>query len=661
MSNGREDLEDTEDVTSQQPACVSCRSKKQKCSRGNPCQACQAAGIQCLYVKRRIPGTKPGFYENITKRLEQLESIVVGQSMLFSMKNPDLQYGTESPSLDQVASGVKLALQNVSTSPVSNGSISGSDTHKRLLQDNKPDHERPVKIARNLINEFDVETFLPPDDILQDLCGHYFREIHPYIPILHEKSFLETLFLPNRTTIILQAITAVTVKFTNMSLRQQDFYYQRCRNAVVLAAMDRFSVDTLQASIIIAYHTLGSGKGPRSWSIISSATRIVEQLGLSEEEEDMDQTNLLNRVGFLKLSKNLAEKEARRRIFWSIFQMDRFCSVTTGWNTSLTSTEVKRLLPIEGHLWRDNISKKTRYFNISDNDVDPTDENDALGGYAYCIEAVECLSRVASFLLKEKVDFSTSNGVKSWFNRFQELDSMLVRWKTFLPPKWQFASVIVDGKLDENLTLAHVTHNASVILLHQNVAFPPAELNITLMSHSSTQTCIAAATEITTIMTNFLTHVAREVSPQFSFLIFVAARTFLTESLRNKSPLNPNFDTLVSSLKEMSRRWCANGSKVENLASKFATRLEIAKNMKSPIDAKEAVFAEDDEDSPTLSLSSPPIIDVFKSHFLQEVNQGSFDSSALNNLNFSTVSNIDQTSTDMDHIFTWQGYPDKTI
>jgi hypothetical protein len=644
--------EDSEDVPSQ-PACIACRNKKQKCSRGNPCRSCLVSGSQCFYIERKPRGARPGHYENIIKRLDHLESIVIGQSMMFSTRYALPDSGSAlPPTMDQVTDRVTNTLEmNYSRA------VSGQKRSQESITDNN-DEGHTTKLRKQSF-EYDIDNFLPPDDLLQEVCIHYFREIHPWIPILHEKTFRPTILSHDRTTIILQAITAVSVKFTTLPFDLQDMYYQKCRRAVVLASMDRFSLETLQANIIIAYDTIGSGKGPRSWSIISSATRIVEQLGLAEEEDEMDKDKLLNRIGLLQPSKSLAEKESRRRLFWSIFQMDRFCSVVTGWNTSLTSTDVRRLLPVEGHYFRNSISKRTRYFNISDHEVDSTDENDALGGYAYCIEAVECLSRVASFLLKERVVFTSSDGIKAWFNRFQALDSMLVRWKMFLPAKWQHASIQFDGKLDENLTLAHVTHNTSVVLLHHNIAYPPPELNITLPSQSSAQTCIAAATEITTIMSNFLANLPGEVSPQFSFLLFVAARTFLTDSLRNNTPLSPNFESLLSSIKEISRRWCANGSRTDNLAKKFALRLEMARNMKSPIDSKATVFQEEEDGGLMSSLASPPIADVFNSNFLEEAIRGEMIANSKRSNSETSIFDVDPSSNELDLIFTWQGSESK--
>ncbi|KAH8556082.1 fungal-specific transcription factor domain-containing protein [Umbelopsis sp. PMI_123] len=640
---------DGENEVSQGPACVQCRKRKHKCSRGEPCQSCMASGAMCYYAEFKKRGAKPGYIETLTKRMDQLESIVLGQSLLLASQGLMPQSdGPLSQKLDHLRHGLML-----------NADRDGSTSHC-----SSPQNDRKRK--RSFSNESETDNILPPEDLLKDLCRLYFEQLHPWIPILHQDTFEEKCKSPNRSILVLQAITAATIKFTNLDQMEQEYYYKRCRQAVLLASMDRFSVETLQASIIIAYDTIGSGRGPRSWSIVSSATRIVEQLGLAGEDDDMDNNKLLNRVGFLVPAKTVTETEERRRIFWSIFQMDRFCSVTTGWNTSLTSSDVKRRLPTEGSLFKYMIYKKTRYFNISDPDVDSTDVNDALGGYAYVIEATECLNRVATFLLHEKIDFTTREGMRTWFDGFQALDSMLVRWKTFLPEKWQVASVQSDGRMDENLTLAHITHNTSVLLLHHHIAYPPADLNVRLPSLNSAQTCFSAALEIATIASKFLLHMRNSVSPQFAFCLFVAARTVLAHSTHCNADLDGSFGVLVDSLREISSRWNANGPKQDNLANKLATKLENAKNMNSPINARKVVFEEDEGIGSVFTLASPSFVEGFRSATYPSVvptnghdiaDNGMEPSPGISTNSATTEVELPSNLTDFDHIFMWADYP----
>lgn len=168
-------------------------------------------------------------------------------------------------------------------------------------------------------------------------------------------------------------------------------------------------------------------------------TRTVEQLQLSVEEEDQAQSAefLIKRMAFLRPCKSWIEREERRRIFWNVFLMDRFCSIATGWNFSLTSADAKRRLPCEGALWEEGRPLKTPapYFGVADKTAGgslPTarpelEDQRSIGGFAYCIEASESLSLVTTFFLRHAVNVSNVQDVQMWMMRFKELDLRLVQ------------------------------------------------------------------------------------------------------------------------------------------------------------------------------------------------------------------------------------------
>lgn len=82
--------------------------------------------------------------------------------------------------------------------------------------------------------------------------------------------------------------------------------------------------------------------------------------------------------------------------------------------------------------------------------------------------------------------------------------------------------------MDPNLTLAHVTHNTSMILLHQRIAYPPLEWLevVKLPTLSSAETCETAAAETANITTKYLENTSSRsiVDNQFAFCVFVSAR-----------------------------------------------------------------------------------------------------------------------------------------
>ncbi|OAQ58709.1 Zn2/Cys6 DNA-binding protein [Pochonia chlamydosporia 170] len=609
-------------------ACSTCRRKKQKCSREDPCRTCISSGSECIYEEAQRRGSKPGYIDALTKRMDTLEALVLGQSLLLGPAITPVADGAsdDPPGLDEMLQSVRQRLlqrrnkrrrahtpSNCSSPSGTSVVVTQSHVKPRDGNMNPADTLGPATMPM-MANSPKVS--VPPLHMMRELVNIYFDRIHPWIPILHRPNIEATLETQDASLpdIVLLAMTAVSIRFYACDHQTQELYSRRCHDAVVLACMDRFSVETLQASIILAFNTIGSGKGPTSWSIVSSATRIVEQLGLAVEEEGNSQNKLLNRIGFLPPARNLTERESFRRIFWCIFLLDRFCSVATGWNTGLSIDHIKRRLPVEGCFWRDHVNKTAKFFDIDNNQIEPDVDVDAIGGLAYLIEASECLNRVASFLLQESVDLSSSDSLRHWFEKFQSLDAMLVRWKTFLPARWQVAGIDATGKMDENLTLAHITHNTSVIFLHQVMAYPDAVLRSRLPTENAAKTCIMAAGEVATIAAKFIANTTVVIPPTMSFCLFIAARALLADSNHSNTPVDVNFEILLQALREGSSRWVGPDAPAgrDNLAGQFADRLDAAWKSRSPVNIRTVAFEEDRNTTFPISFASPPIPDIFR-------------------------------------------------
>lgn len=178
-----------------------------------------------------------------------------------------------------------------------------------------------------------------------------------------------------------------------------------------------------------------------------------------------------------------------------------------------------------------------------------------LGAFAYCVEATESLSQVTTFFLQQRINWQDKEHAVSWLTRFKELDLRLVQWKMFLPPRWKDSNISADRTvvdMDPNLTLAHITHNTSMILLHHPIGHPPKEWNdfVALPKECSAQTCELAAIETSNIVNKFLAHTPIPfVNVQFSFCAFVAAKALLFEHQATRRPLRPEFQRLVSTLR----------------------------------------------------------------------------------------------------------------
>jgi hypothetical protein len=328
-------------------------------------------------------------------------------------------------------------------------------------------------------------------------------------------------------------------------------------------------------------------------------------------------------VRLLPPSNDWTELEERRRLFWVIFLLDRFCSISTGWNTSLTAEDVHRRLPADGGYFTREEPVRTPYFGIwnkaaarigrslahlpqyneedspssellvgaSPNSANGFIDASKLGAFAYCVEATESLSQVTTFFLQQRINWHDKEHAINWLTRFKELDLRLVQWKLFLPTKWKDSDISSDHNIvdmDPNLTLAHITHNTSMILLHHPIAFPPRGWKdyVALPRNCSAQTCEFAAVETSNIVDKFLAHTPIPfVNAQFAFCAYVAAKALLFgHQFTRMSSLRAEFHRLVRDLWEMSDRWRGSRGSVQastaplNQAGLYAKHLEELHN-----------------------------------------------------------------------------------
>ncbi|RYE55305.1 MAG: fungal specific transcription factor domain-containing protein [Rhizobiaceae bacterium] len=78
---------------------------------------------------------------------------------------------------------------------------------------------------------------------------------------------------------------------------------------------------------------LNNGHVQRAWPLIGSLTRTIDYLKLTTEPSASPFGSLMNPLRLLPPSNDWTELEERRRVFWVIFLLDRFCSISTGWNS----------------------------------------------------------------------------------------------------------------------------------------------------------------------------------------------------------------------------------------------------------------------------------------------------------------------------------------
>jgi hypothetical protein len=192
----------------------------------------------------------------------------------------------------------------------------------------------------------DASIQIPPENLLNAILDAYFSIAHPFIPIIHEMLFRSRLRDPNerpKLVVVLHAMMVCALRYVANERLATDWLetypgaLQRSREFVILAAMDGLSVENMQALIIVTFVHISDGQANKAWPLIGTLARSVVYLSLHTEPDEPQRGEVsLKSLNSLPPARVWTEAEERRRVFWNVFLLDRFCSIVTGYVVSLT-------------------------------------------------------------------------------------------------------------------------------------------------------------------------------------------------------------------------------------------------------------------------------------------------------------------------------------
>ena len=219
---------------------------------------------------------------------------------------------------------------------------------------------------------------LPSPDIVRDLIDLYWSHIHPWAPILgpthvtpaqiraerrdpQQKSSYCRITMDPPWDLVVHAIVVITLRLSKdprLEGRKQH-YHQAAKQHVIAHAIESTSITSLQALTLLALDLIGSEQSPSSWGILALLTRSVVHLNLSIEEKGSSGAHpyavppvpSLSRTNIIPPSEDWHEDEARRRLFWLIFVLDRCACVSTGWDFAVSIYDITRRLPCADEIW----------------------------------------------------------------------------------------------------------------------------------------------------------------------------------------------------------------------------------------------------------------------------------------------------------------------
>lgn len=277
--------------------CKSCRKRKIKCNRLKPsCEACQVFNCACIYdavPKKR--GPKTDVLEALLRRVNGLEERLKDEK-----KEGEVDGANVSQSLE-----------------LSEGQMQDPAAVLQRREEPRPreksrqhSHSKALPVAERILLTRETIAFT---DALLDT---YFARLHskPYY-ILDEANTRQRLRDGQLPGFMINAIHAVSIRYVphlsggySGAVKSSQEYAVQSRTEI---DVDEPSIDHLQALLLLAMASFQAGRGKKSYMLLGHAISMAFALGLHRElPADMRCSS--------------AEREGRRKLFWTCYLMDRF-------------------------------------------------------------------------------------------------------------------------------------------------------------------------------------------------------------------------------------------------------------------------------------------------------------------------------------------------
>ncbi|KAH7175369.1 fungal-specific transcription factor domain-containing protein [Dactylonectria macrodidyma] len=480
-------------------ACQTCRALKSKCDGKKPkCGRCVGYGFTCSYSQGRpvrrddVASEEPAddhtnldAIEELRGTIERYEELVnrlLAQSLPGKEEQKDVQ-----ESLIEVKERAKRALDSI-TLAASLGSPSPENNPPTRETHPRKQHRYLGEVSDihffNLVKSFlqtqdlstvepDFDSYeqdgevwtasarsnglvtLPSPDKTRELVEVYFSTIHIAYPFIPQSIFMETWgdfksigdVSKNATeTAIFYVICAIGSYYTSFpgrdpnSNHQHEAYFQR---AMTLAASTRahrsihhvsllllqcfyfLAVCKTDRSVLNAIWLLGFRQRESCWTTLGQVVRIAQSIGLHVESRSSK-------------PRSATYFERRRRIWYSIYVLDRLLSLQLGRPPAIHDDDCSVPLPCR---------QADGDIDWTANDIEPVEENSSEGDY---FVAVIAFSRLVGCVLRDIYGPMHTRPTVEMMLSTQSLDTQLVEWKLKLPRKLRFD---LGHAFDRNITL----------------------------------------------------------------------------------------------------------------------------------------------------------------------------------------------------------------
>ncbi|KAK7229675.1 hypothetical protein V2G26_001845 [Clonostachys chloroleuca] len=402
-------------------ACRPCKRRKRRCDKGLPeCSLCRRTGRLCEYGSTTNLQPTSSDWGFLRARLDELENRLECSPRTAQQ----CSLPTSTPASDPALASSIIARESMDT--LSTGPSSATSSFRSTgftpaystVEDSGPNSGAQFPASMFLDIDYyiwsrvrlpaprgaipaSVLALLSQGNVVLDVSQDYFATIHAWLPMISKKRMdmgfpvqnagpdLAMLFLGMK--LVTAPAPAHHVADCAMYTTAKDFLARLERNGAV-------SLLCLQAMALVALYEYGHAIYPAAWMTIGSCTRYSDALGLNPGDYPI-----------LGQATTWTEAEERRRVWWSIYILDKIVSMGSRRRCLVPDPQPEGRLPVDDEAW--DCGDVRRAIGYSTHTPYPVEQS----GFARLCQA--------SIYLGRAIDYARENSTMSRF-RIAEITSL---------------------------------------------------------------------------------------------------------------------------------------------------------------------------------------------------------------------------------------------
>ncbi|KAF4496380.1 hypothetical protein FAGAP_7453 [Fusarium agapanthi] len=202
-----------------------------------------------------------------------------------------------------------------------------------------------------------LEERKPPLDLVVSSTSVFFRHIHPWFPFLDSHLILNDLADLREPTLLYYSIFGTLIPFlydARLNNTQSDSFWKHTKRRIFIETSEEPSYVALEAATILTLDLSGMTNGPQVWSRLAVVARLAAQIRTASGK--VLRQSVPGGSGDDRLVATRPNAQQRSKLFWAIYALDSFISITTSQPALLNEHILCKFRPTREATWLHELS-----------------------------------------------------------------------------------------------------------------------------------------------------------------------------------------------------------------------------------------------------------------------------------------------------------------